>query len=125
MENLYCKSRFTLPLTSWLSWDDLFNLTYSALNLSIIVLTTVNTIKIINKDISEEESKRIVFSQKIIRIVAGSLIFIMGFANIIIYFTIVPFSASNRIIQGITQMSMGIVYLILSTYIIQNVDVKS
>ena len=45
LQDTFCKSKFSLPLTSWLSWDDMLNLIYFALNLSIVILATVNSIK--------------------------------------------------------------------------------
>ena len=116
LQDTFCKSKFSLPLTSWLSWDDMLNLIYFALNLSIVILATVNSIKKKNNDISEEESNRIILSQKILRLIAGILILLIGIYNITIYFNVIQYSASNRSIVGMSQLIIGIVFIILTSF---------
>lgn len=108
-----CKKRFTVSITNWLSWDDLLNLTYFGLNLAIVILATVNTVKLQKHEISEEESKRLVFSQKIIRLVAGIMMFFIGVYNLTLFFNVVHYSASNRALVGISQLIMSIVFIVL------------
>jgi hypothetical protein len=106
--------------TKGLSVDDLLNLLYFTLNLVVIILATVITVKSNNKDLSKEEESRIVLSQKVLRLLAGILILGIGCFNLfyIHYKRKIKYVASNRFLLGITQIALGIIFIILTSFML-------
>jgi hypothetical protein len=107
-----------------LSIDDLLNFLYFTLNLVVIILATVITIKNTQQNLSNEEERRIVLSQKILRLLAGVLILGIGCFNLfyIHYKRKIKYVASNRFLLGLTQITLGIVFIVLTSFMLANED---
>ena len=98
--------------------DDLLSFLYFVLNLVVVILATVVTVKSTQNNLSKEEEDRIILSQQIIRLIAGVVVLAIGCYNFL-YLHLklkIKYIASNRRLLGLTQIVLGIVFIVLTAF---------